>query len=313
MTNLSLPSGLSADQRLSREKAFGRLIEVVTEMQRSGRSTKSAGVKPRLTQSLDGRFNEADYGFSTFREFLTAAQQAGLIELRTVGPGPDVDVIVPDESTTSTAVPAGRIRPDLWSTFMDWSPGIERLYDRREQRARRLVPASDAEDTDSEMRALREARTNDPDRFLRIDPVVLATQLSWARTFVASLESTMDRKRLTEDLNTERPMQEFTRRIRTMSIAGEWASFRNRQVADVIRAWADKNEINLDPFAPPSTPPVAIATPRTSATHVSPVDAYGPAEINVKALRAQVKDLVDRMTVEELLALPFTLGQLYRR
>lgn len=305
MTNLFLPPGY---QRPSRETAFGRLVEVVNELQRTGRSTKSAGVKPRLVQSL-GHFDEADYGFSNFREFLTAAQQAGLVELHTTDASPDVNVVVSGEPTPTAPSSVGRIRPDLWSTFMDWSPGVERLYDRQEQRARRLVPLTDAEDLDSEMRALREARAADPDRFLRIEPVFLATQLSWARTFVANLESSLDRKRLTEDLNTERPLQQFTRRIRMMPIASKWASFRNRQVADVIRAWAENMEIDLDPFAPAP----AMTAPRTSAIHTSAAETSSSAVIDIMALRAQVKDLVDRMTVEELLALPLTLGQLYRR
>jgi hypothetical protein len=312
VTSLFTPSP-TGNQRPSREAAFGRLVEVVGELQRGGRSTKSAGVKPRLAQSLGGRFDEADYGFSNFREFLTAAQQAGLVELRTAGGSPDVDVFVSAEPMTDTPGPAGRIRPDLWSTFMDWSPGVERLYDRQEQRARRLVPLTDAEELDSEMRTLREARAADPARFLKIEPILLSTQLSWARTFVAKLESMVDRKLLTEDLNTDRPLQQFTRRIRTMPIGAEWASFRNRQVADVIRAWAQDNKIDLDPFAPPPAPPAVIAAPRSSAIHASATETAGPAGIDIMALRTQVKDLVDRMTVEELLALPLTLGQLYRR
>ncbi|BEL12151.1 hypothetical protein Q0Z83_103420 [Actinoplanes sichuanensis] len=287
------------------ERAFDALVSVVGEMQSTGRSMRSAGIKPRLVTMLGG-FNEADYGFDKFRDFLNAAQKAGRVELRGAVSGPDLDVVLPERETApvpSIRPVQSRIRADLWGTFMDWTPGISRVFDLDNGVARRVLPTDD-----DEMRELRRRIETSDGRFPKIEPVSLDLQLNWARKFLAVQNSASDREQLADALGTDRPLQEFTRLVRTMPIGPAWASFRNGKVADEVKKWAENNNVTLDPYAPLEPPTPTIRPASTTSLH-----PHGSGTVDIDAVRQTWHQLIDRMSIEELLALPITLGQFYRR
>lgn len=67
------------------ERVYELLVEAVRGGIAPGRDTAgAAGVKSRLTAAL-GSFNERDFGFSKFKDFLQAAQRAGKVRVETAG------------------------------------------------------------------------------------------------------------------------------------------------------------------------------------------------------------------------------------
>ncbi|WP_202638624.1 UPF0158 family protein [Bailinhaonella thermotolerans] len=286
------------------EQVFQVLAQVVRDLQSEGRSTRSAGIKPRLAQRL-GAFTEKTYGFTTFREFLMAAQRAGVVELCNPAQGPDLDVMLPGQPRDVPRPPVPlQVRQDLWKEFMDWSPGVERAYDRQKDRAFR-VSVTDA--YDPEARRLREAMQADPARFVPISPISMETQIQWARSFVTKMPPGRHRDELAQTLHTDRPLQGFTRLVRTLPCLAEWTSFRNERVVEAVTSWARHHDLDVDPVATDSSPH------RSSSNPASPHAPAAAGQLDLAALRARAHELVDVMTAEELLALPLSLGMLYRR
>jgi hypothetical protein len=159
----------SADASLTLAASHEALARVVKRLYDLNRSTRSAAVKPALLAETGYRFNEADFKYDTFREYLRSAERAGVVVLRRASTGPDYDVLPAsrsgaagaatflaphsDASPPSTVsgpgpIPTGgdaaaepaavsrsrpaepRIREDLWNTSVDWSDGWVRYYDR---------------------------------------------------------------------------------------------------------------------------------------------------------------------------------------
>jgi hypothetical protein len=312
------------------EHVFTQLANVVGDLQRDGRSTRSAGIKPRLAKRLGIPFDEKRYGFATFREFLRAAQAARVIDLCPAPSGPDLDVVLPGQQPRDVPHRARllRIRADFWSTFMDWTPGLQRAYDRDQGHAVRVVTA--AEVYDPQVRVLLNAIQTDHARFVPIDPIGLATQTEWARTFAAGRPPGEGHEVLTQALRADRPLQEFTHKVRTLPCFGDWTAFRNERVVDEIKAWAGKHELTVEPLEVASERSDAVVvggegidaetanpqsqeTPGPTATSRVAMQHGFSTEVDLTALRARAHRLVDRMTAEELLMLPLTLGVLYRR
>jgi hypothetical protein len=321
------------------EHIYQQIAEVVADLRRSGRSTRSAGVKTRLNQRLSVPFDEKAYGFPSFREFLTSAEQAGAIQLWPAATGPDVTLGLPGEPVEDS--PGRRapvqIRPDFWLTFMDWTPGFERAFDREQGRAFRVAVAAEA--YDPQVRQLRQAMNSGGTRYVRIDPIGLSTQLEWAKTFAVGRPSG-ERDDLIRDLDGDRPLQKFTRRVRTMPCYPAWVVFRNQRVAGMIQAWAQEHQLTVDPLIPAGRTQ-ADAEPMESAgvsrLSPGPVPGSGPspgsiekitpprarqpssppqpasAGLDLASLRRQAHELIEHMTAEELLTLPLSLGMLYRR
>jgi hypothetical protein len=64
---------------------FGALVEAVRESIAPGKDTAgAAGVKSRLTRALP-TFNEKEYGFSKFKDFLLEAEKAGKVRVESAG------------------------------------------------------------------------------------------------------------------------------------------------------------------------------------------------------------------------------------
>jgi hypothetical protein len=204
---------------------------------------------------------------------------------------------------------------------MDWTPGLERAYDRDIGRAFKVSATTDSCDWP----LLQTVQANRA-RFVSIEPINMAIQTRWARDFVASQPSGVEHDALTDAFRAARPLQEFTRKVRTLQCSREWYAFRNERVATVIKEWAQKHGFTVDPLMPvPVGAHPGSAAPRaqvssTSAERRKTAAAIHSAmhmrtftEIDMDTLRVRAHELIDRMTAEELLALPLNLGMLYRR
>jgi len=67
------------------ERVYEALVEAVRGGIAPGKDTAgAAGVKSRLTAAL-GTFNERDFGYSKFKDFLEAAERAGRVRVETAG------------------------------------------------------------------------------------------------------------------------------------------------------------------------------------------------------------------------------------
>ena len=107
----------------------------------------SAVLKSRMLNITGDSFNEADYGYSNFTEFLFA--HADLVSVDTSKLPPMVRLIeanFPDTAPVND-VPAKfreRIRKDLWMATLDYSSGSQYVWDVAEGKARLGEPAEEA-------------------------------------------------------------------------------------------------------------------------------------------------------------------------
>jgi Uncharacterised protein family (UPF0158) len=329
-----------AEAPLTPPEAFAALAEVVQQLLERGRSTRGASIKQMLQMQTGFRFQEKALGFETFRAFLLAAQDAGVVTLHPAVSGPDVDVLLAAEGgTPSTAEGLNgdekiqRIRPDLWDIFVNHSPGWIRLFDLRTGLALRL-PKDPAPQEPFEQQAWRRAYQADPDRFRPVEPIGMSTTLQWMGDFVAGLQDGPVRDELRTALAQPLPLREFTRAVRSREIGAAWNQLRLANVRDHIVRWAAEHGLNVDVFNAPEPPkelmpaplpkpddreraetggrPKAEQTARGWHGRTSSRDPLVPP-IDADALRRWAHDVVDRMTLSELLRLPLDVDTLYRR
>src|SRR4051794_25279280 len=132
--------------------AFSVLKGIVREWRALDRVTTTAGLKPAFVSAMDGA-TERDLGFETWRAFIQAAVDSGHVRTQRLVTG-HTGVILPDESVDVLAAdgpreprrqPANgrgqkkavvaRLRPDVWTTFVEWQDSHHRLWDATTSRA----------------------------------------------------------------------------------------------------------------------------------------------------------------------------------
>lgn len=106
----------------------------------------SAVLKSRMRNITGNNFNEADYGYSSFTEFLFA--HTGLISIDTSKLPPIVRLLEANSPNTASVddAPAKfreRIREDLWMATLDYSSGSKYVWDVDEGKARPGEPSED--------------------------------------------------------------------------------------------------------------------------------------------------------------------------
>jgi hypothetical protein len=85
---------MPTDLTPQRRSAFNALREVVRELEARGRSPVAGGIKSQL-QRRAGSFDERRLGFSTFSDFLAAAEEAGLVARATTAQGHTLVALAP--------------------------------------------------------------------------------------------------------------------------------------------------------------------------------------------------------------------------
>jgi len=295
---------------LSTEDALKLLGAVVQESHERGRRTTAAALKAKLRRRSTHEFDEKLLGFVNFRAFLREAQARGIVALHQgefdvlVTP-PGTDPPEPDPQTTSSAGAHGtdranaprRIRAHLWRAFVDWSPGLQRFYDRVEREAF-LLPARPSPREQEEHRLRREIVASDPVRFAAIEPVPFEQQLGWMHDFTDQQQSPI-KEQLQLALGSERPARDFAGQMSAIpALSNAWHRHLVQQVSEVIQRWAATHGLDVDIFVPQRTPVAALrAAPQFGSRGTS-------------SLRVMLHRAIDQMPEQELMAISIPVGYL---
>jgi len=161
------------------QAAFTVLADIVQRWYAEGRRAYGASLKPEMRSLTSNAFDEKVLGFLTFKHFLLAAADQGLVDVHPAPNSPDVQVVPKGKepmaqrgrAERSVAVPnVSRIREDLWKAFVDWNTAFERFYDRAQDTAYRIAGTESAFDSPALM-TLRQEKQTDPERFVPIAPL----------------------------------------------------------------------------------------------------------------------------------------------
>jgi hypothetical protein len=325
----------------SRAYYFQLAAQAARELVASRGQAPASGLKVRLQRLSGGTFSEALLGYRSFRDFLSGAQTAGAIRLydagqdlavvpaETVEPRaplaltPTLGGVVGSQVAPHAAEPpvtvtrrARRIRPDLWTSFVDWSDR-QRMFDRVLGRAE-MFTADPMPGEDPRWTELRAGIKDNPERYVPIQPIGRETALGWMHRFAGSLEDKTLRHELLARLAGDHPEHEFTDRLRGTPVIRAWNLWRQDRVAEVIKGWLLHHglDINIYEDAAPreakmestgSSPEAKASAP--GATPPQSTDAQGELE----RLRGVVHAAVDQMSLPDLLRLPIPLELLVRR
>lgn len=289
-------------QDLSFADAIDLLKKVVIDYGTSGRRTLAAGVKAEMQRRGPGGFDERGLGFETFREFLLQAERAGAVVLEREGPHTAIYLAGRASNTADQLVGSKRrprVRPDLWSAFTDWKADWVRAWDKTEREAIMLPPQEATGRARPAHDAIRQALSQTPDRFVRIDPISRETQLKWMREFAEQQDDRQAQLLLEFGLTTERPTQSFSQLARTQpGLYAAWLDTRTARVIDEVEAWRASNALTIDITAQRQD----VQAPRVSEA----VADAGLARSSDEQLRALAHKAIDRMSPAELgrLAIP---------
>lgn len=316
--------GSSAETQDARDAAMRTLVDLVAKWREAGRKTLAAGLKPGLQQAIPG-FSETELGYPTFRAFVMAAEERGLVKSHLRSDGHTL-VLLPHEllveeaprpaaarpgtgaAAKGTEKPAGRgaapprppsrLRPEVWGTFIDWHEQHRRLWDRQTSRCFAYPTGADG----------RPAWEGEPDRFVEVDPVGQNTQIGWMREW-AEARPEPSRSQLLAALADNAPRGQFRRDLVRLAAVADWRAELQRRVLAHATAWAHSNSVSFDKLLDhrqPEPRPVAATPAAAPAATAAPCAAApgGAAGTDGERLRALVHRAVDRMTLAELMSLP---------
>lgn len=305
-----------AVERVSRDRAeaFALLASVVRENHEVGRRSYAASVKPELRRRTYDGFDEGRLQFGSFRAFLAAAKEAGVVDVYAATRGPDLELTPPGGRRLSDPTPVRtgkRVRHDLWECFLRWDDGWSRVFDRVENAALRF-PIDPAPLEPPRLTEIRAAAAAHPDRFLPIDPISFDTQAGWMRRFAEGVDTEDAKPALLWALDSDRPFRAFSRALETMpDLRTTWAAARQGLVEAVIVEWAHRNDLDLDQFGLHEEPP--LGGPPV-ADHEQPSSRTGPpADERLRRLRAIVHAAIDEMPESDLLQIRLPVGYLLDR
>lgn len=298
------------------EVAFELLSSTVAELHAGGRSTYAASVKPQLIARTNGGFDETQLGpgFGSFRDFLRAAADRGVVSVVPAPVGPDVEVLpigaapLPAPTHEGSAEKAHsqlprsqpkRIRRELWDAFLDWTGGQIRAYDTgRDQVA--VVPEEPAPLEPEETTALRESFAQHPERYVRIPQVPMKVQLEWMHDFAARAPEPT-RSPLLFALTSDRPFRAFGQVVRTDPIIlSRWQTERLGLVQEEIERWRSEHGLSLEILQS-----IETGEPTRGASRKRPEDSDESARLT--EVRERVHNAVDRMPLSALYELKIPL------
>jgi hypothetical protein len=292
---------------------FALLRKIVDEVITAGRQPVAAGLKPRLQALSNGDFSEARLGFPSFKYFLEAAEEAGVVELTRTPfdvvalPSKRSDSVVTDVEAGGASQPqtlnGKRIRPDLWRAWVEWSPSLKRFFELSSGRVVFLVDGR-AEDEPQSLSSLRQQIAESPERYIPIAPISSETTVYAMRAFAASWDDSTEREAMLAALRPSVPEKaavDFTRFLRVHNrIAAAWHLTRLAQVAESIDEWRRQHKVEVNyliDIAPPSRKVVGHQRAATSLTEGD--------------IRERIASAVQRMPLGDLLRLPIPAEYLF--
>jgi hypothetical protein len=246
----------------------GQLIRAAFEAARNaGKSDwyrmTAAVLKNRLLQLTDGQFKESAYGVNTFAEFVASFPDLLAVD-SSVHP-PIVELLgteqipAPLQEKPSSG---NRVRPDLWRATVDYSSGLEFIWDMERGKAR---PALEGEDG-------RRLPTVGPDDLSE-----------WRRAFFEENQSELLSKRY--DLERTRTWLEhgYGTRFLPAWLQGPWNEFTTARVVERLSQWFQKEGLPI---------PNDLVQPLP--------EAHKGGKTELEQLREFVIDCVKVMTAQEL-------------
>lgn len=287
-------------------KAFDALRSVVAEWRAQGKRTTTAGVKPALVRATDGQFNERDLGFASFRAFLVAAEEAEVIRLYRPERGHWLILLPGEEPTTLPMAESpesavkGRLKPPIWSVFVEWGDDWVRLWDKRDGRAFWYPIGADG----------RPAWEGDPERFAPIQHASQQVQIEWMKEWAEGLPPA-ERDLVLPTVGST-IQGAFRNQLAHLGLLPAWREELRQRMVLFTSAWADANGVArsqlLDNRRPEPRGPAARGE-KVASPSVGPTPAKEDASRAVEGdpseaeLRSRLRDAIDRMTVAELLEL----------
>lgn len=304
--------------------AFRQLRELIQEWREIGRITTTAGLKPAMQEALPG-FSERDYGYASFRDFAVAAQESGWVKVMRQSNGHTL-LGLPDETpealervalmqkTTetsaiivATAATGNRmLKSDVWNVFVNWRADVRRMWDRQARHAFMCPVDEDG----------RPAWENHPERFVTIPPVTFDQQVVWMREWADTLPEPV-RGQIHESLLNSAPKGAFRRELTRLGMNTQWRAVLQQRVSEHVARWAGQSGVpvehvidlraaNTAPTTPAvdehPTPRQPEVAPRPPVGH-PPVPPARPAN-DLERLRQRLHQVIDRMSLAELAALP---------
>lgn len=290
----------------STERAFEQLRQALEGLASRGARSTAAGVKSEILRISSGGFHESALGFTSFRAFLEAAADAGVVdlELPQPGSGQDVTVTLPGQQPAAIARPSTRssrrrIRPDLWTAFVDWNQSFVRLWDRNVERAVILSKAAQPGEPPTIAR-LRERYGRRPNDFVAIKPITQEEQLGWMRAFADSVAA--EAPDLKACLSAERPAASFAQALRgDPALSQAWRDQLSSLVTEVIDAWAAEHGLQINLTEAPFSPTAVTGTHRRAADLAEHYAHDQRPTSEESALRAQLLAVLAELSTDELL------------
>jgi len=295
------------DCSLNFPQALDALVSLVREWREAGRVTTTAGLKAGLTQHTEGAFSETALGFDSFRAFVEAAAQEGRVQLNQLPSGHWI-VLLPGESmsdvpTTSRSRPVAvagspreavdlsrRLRRDIWPSFVDWTPGQRRIWDRTTRRSI-MYPVDDA--------GCPLWETDDA-RFVEMPAADMGLQLQWMREWAATLTPDTTRDAVLASIGGTGRAGQFRAQLERFGLAAGWRVELHRRVLQHAAAWARANKIELDALLEPRV----VTTTRSPVAPTSGTSASTAPADELTKLRVRMHKIIDRMSLVELASLP---------
>jgi len=184
----------------------------------------TAVLKNRLLTITGGRFDERQLGFRSFAEFLTSYSKVVRIDRSQVPQMAELLEASVDTLDSHRPGPTARprIRPDLWQAAMDFTSGIEYVWDSDMGRARPRLP-SDHKDAPI------------------VPTITEETLQGWRKDFIA--------RTLKGDLAASPDLEErldgwATKRLGTLylppELRGLWNEYMRQAVVDRLDGWFNK-------------------------------------------------------------------------
>jgi hypothetical protein len=237
------------------ETAFDALREAVKHLERRGRVTRIAGVKPEMRRRLPD-FDERQLGYRSFGVFVDAAEKRGVVRTRV-----DADnwtrVESIDAKTAEKDEPR-RLRPDIWRAFTQWGDGWLRVWDRGTARAVRMSSAPTAAES-ADHSALRGSLSEQDGAVILIEPIDPALQKKWIDEFVENVGDHPLASALRGSLADEKPFRAFNAALKADDgLRMAYHRVRMTHVLAAVRDWAAEHDVDVDSLdhnAPPPAPP----------------------------------------------------------
>jgi hypothetical protein len=149
-------------------------------------------------------------------------------------------------------------------------------------------------DGEPDAAARRAKVSNNPDRFLRIDPASSREQYRWMERFVGAVQDQPLRERLLVAIDGKGAFRRFKDVLLAFPAERErWFAYRSELLHLHIQTWLD--HLKIEASNPPPWGRVVARAEMTEVTHVLP-NGESPGEI----LRRQARELIDEIPAAEM-------------